>query len=108
QFLRLGRGGLDLLMLDQGRGHVAQQGRAVAGLALQLAAAVSVLHLWYSVRKGPVSGSPVQAAVRVAAITRYERRPKAEGRRKVKRAPTVRRRRRAPIFGIPHTCWRGA
>jgi hypothetical protein len=38
QLLRLGRGGLDLLVLDQRRGHVAQQRGAVARLALQLAA----------------------------------------------------------------------
>src|SRR5690606_11496948 len=45
QLLRLGRGGLDLLVLDQRGGHVAQQGRAVARLALQLAAGNAVLHV---------------------------------------------------------------
>ena len=45
QLLRLGRGGRDLLVLDQRGGHVAQQGGAVAGGALKLTAANAVTHI---------------------------------------------------------------
>jgi hypothetical protein len=44
QFARLGQGRGDLLMLDQRGSHVAEQGLAVAGGAVELAAAVLVTH----------------------------------------------------------------
>src|SRR3546814_11263010 len=44
KLLRLGRRGGDLLMLDEGRGHVAEQGRAMAGGTLQLTAADAMTH----------------------------------------------------------------
>ena len=40
----LGQGGLDALVLDRGRGHVAQQCRTVAGLAAQVVVLVVVSH----------------------------------------------------------------
>src|SRR3546814_18954126 len=44
KLLRLGRRGGDLLMLDEGRGRVADQGSAMAGGTLQLTAADAMTH----------------------------------------------------------------
>ena len=44
QILGLGKGRLDLLMLDQGRSHVAPHRLAVSGCAVELAALITVTH----------------------------------------------------------------
>ncbi len=63
ELLRLGGGGGDLLMLDEGGGHVAEHCRAVGRGTLQLAAGDAMTHFFFSVRQGPVQGSPSQAAL---------------------------------------------
>jgi hypothetical protein len=61
QFLRLGQGGGDLFVLDQGGGQVAQQRNTVSRSTTQLTLAQLMTHNSFSVRRGAVSGTPIQA-----------------------------------------------
>src|SRR5438309_8045276 len=61
KLLRLGGGGGDLLMLDEGGRHVAEQGRTVAGGTLELTPAVAMTHeSCLSFVRGPCEVSPAR------------------------------------------------
>src|SRR3546814_14107397 len=67
KLLRLGRRGGDLIMLDEGRGHVAEQGRAMAGGTLQLTTADAMNH--------GISSTFVRTQFKILRARRGTRRP---------------------------------
>src|SRR3569623_1429210 len=76
QFLRLGGGGGELLVLDQRGRHVAEQGRTVGRGTLQLTAAYAMTHgNFLLVRSGAVSGTRDQAATGTTHFTSSRRKP---------------------------------
>ncbi|VVT11310.1 hypothetical protein SPHINGO361_120694 [Sphingomonas sp. EC-HK361] len=72
EFLRLGDGGRDLLMLDERCRHVAEQRDAVGRGPLKLTAANTVTHdLSFSFVRGPFHGTPRQVGTVADLVYRH-------------------------------------